>query len=169
MQKYFGGAASSLFTFGIKGGLEAGKTFYDALKLVTRLVNIGDAKSLACHPASTTHRQMSAEQQRVEAGLGLGPGPGQQHDGLGGRHAEDHGDLAVGETSPQPQFDQLALADFIARGELDRHLRRQRLRYRARREALLAALAQHLPAATPRGIAAGTFTWVELALPPAAE
>ena len=43
----------------------AGKTFYDALKLITRLVNIGDAKSLACHPASTTHRQMSAEQQRV--------------------------------------------------------------------------------------------------------
>ena len=42
--------ASSLFTFGIKGGLEAGKTFYDALKLITRLVNIGDAKSLACHP-----------------------------------------------------------------------------------------------------------------------
>ena len=45
--------------------MEAGKTFYDALKLITRLVNIGDAKSLACHPASTTHRQMSAEQQRI--------------------------------------------------------------------------------------------------------
>lgn len=45
--------------------MEAGKSFYDALKLITRLVNIGDAKSLACHPASTTHRQMSAEQQRV--------------------------------------------------------------------------------------------------------
>ena len=45
-------------------GLEAGKTFYDSLKLITRLVNIGDAKSLACHPASTTHRQMSPEQQR---------------------------------------------------------------------------------------------------------
>ncbi|MGO3927643.1 O-acetylhomoserine aminocarboxypropyltransferase/cysteine synthase family protein [Rhodopseudomonas pseudopalustris] len=65
VQKYLGGQASSLFTFGIKGGLEAGKNFYDALKLVTRLVNIGDAKSLACHPASTTHRQMSAEQQRI--------------------------------------------------------------------------------------------------------
>ncbi|ABE38342.1 O-acetylhomoserine aminocarboxypropyltransferase/cysteine synthase [Rhodopseudomonas palustris] len=65
VQKYLGGQASSLFTFGIKGGLEAGKSFYDALKLVTRLVNIGDAKSLACHPASTTHRQMSAEQQRI--------------------------------------------------------------------------------------------------------
>ena len=64
-QKYLDGNASSLFTFGIKGGMEAGKTFYDALKLITRLVNIGDAKSLACHPASTTHRQMSAEQQRM--------------------------------------------------------------------------------------------------------
>jgi O-acetylhomoserine (thiol)-lyase len=65
VEKYLNGNASSLFTFGIKGGLDAGKTFYDSLKLVTRLVNIGDAKSLACHPASTTHRQMSAEQQRM--------------------------------------------------------------------------------------------------------
>jgi hypothetical protein len=51
-------------TFGIKGGFEAGKKFYDELQLIKRLVNIGDAKSLACHPASTTHRQMSAEEQR---------------------------------------------------------------------------------------------------------
>jgi O-acetylhomoserine (thiol)-lyase len=65
VQKYLNGQASSLFTFGIKGGLDAGKTFYDALNLITRLVNIGDAKSLACHPASTTHRQMSPEQQRM--------------------------------------------------------------------------------------------------------
>jgi len=64
-QKYFGGRACSLLTFGIVGGLEAGKAFYDALKLFKRLVNMGDAKSLACHPASTTHRQMSAEEQRV--------------------------------------------------------------------------------------------------------
>ncbi len=64
-QKYLNGNGSSLFTFGIQGGLEAGKTFYDSLKLITRLVNIGDAKSLACHPASTTHRQMSSEQQRM--------------------------------------------------------------------------------------------------------
>jgi O-acetylhomoserine (thiol)-lyase len=64
VQKYLDGRASSLFTFGIKGGLEAGKAFYDALKLITRLVNIGDAKSLACHPASTTHRQMSPDEQR---------------------------------------------------------------------------------------------------------
>jgi O-acetylhomoserine (thiol)-lyase len=63
-QKYFAGQACSLLTFGIKGGFEAGKQFYDALKLFKRLVNLGDAKSLACHPASTTHRQMSAEEQR---------------------------------------------------------------------------------------------------------
>jgi O-acetylhomoserine (thiol)-lyase len=65
VQKYLDGNGSSLFTFGINGGMEAGKAFYDSLKLITRLVNIGDAKSLACHPASTTHRQMSAEQQRM--------------------------------------------------------------------------------------------------------
>jgi O-acetylhomoserine (thiol)-lyase len=62
-QKYFGGRACSLLTFGIAGGLEAGKAFYDALNLFKRLVNMGDAKSLACHPASTTHRQMSAQEQ----------------------------------------------------------------------------------------------------------
>ena len=65
-QKYFGGRASSILTFGIAGGFEAGKNFYDALKLFKRLVNMGDAKSLACHPASTTHRQMSpAEQEKA--------------------------------------------------------------------------------------------------------
>jgi O-acetylhomoserine (thiol)-lyase len=63
-QKYLGGRACSLLTFGVGGGFEAGKVFYDALRLVKRLVNMGDAKSLACHPASTTHRQMSAEEQR---------------------------------------------------------------------------------------------------------
>src|SRR5204863_8630088 len=63
-QKYLGGQACSLMTFGIRGGFEAGKKFYDALGLIRRLVNMGDAKSLACHPASTTHRQMSAEEQR---------------------------------------------------------------------------------------------------------
>jgi O-acetylhomoserine (thiol)-lyase len=51
-------------TFGVRGGYESGKKFYDALKLIKRLVKIGDAKSLACHPASTTHRQMSVEEQR---------------------------------------------------------------------------------------------------------
>jgi O-acetylhomoserine (thiol)-lyase len=63
-QKYLGGRACSLLTFGVVGGLETAKNFYDALKLFKRLVNMGDAKSLACHPASTTHRQMSADEQR---------------------------------------------------------------------------------------------------------
>ena len=60
-QRYLGGQATSLMTFGVEGGAEAGKVFYDRLKLVRRLVNIGDAKTLACHPASTTHRQMSPD------------------------------------------------------------------------------------------------------------
>ncbi|HXH03001.1 MAG TPA: bifunctional O-acetylhomoserine aminocarboxypropyltransferase/cysteine synthase [Candidatus Competibacteraceae bacterium] len=60
VDRYMGGRASGLLTFGIRGGREAGARFQDALKLITRLVNIGDAKSLACHPASTTHRQLNA-------------------------------------------------------------------------------------------------------------
>ena len=61
-----GGRASALLTFGVKGGFESGVTFYDALNLFKRLVNIGDARSLACHPASTTHRQLGeAEQLKV--------------------------------------------------------------------------------------------------------
>jgi len=63
-RKYLNGRACSLMTFGVVGGFEAGKRFYDALSLVTRLVNLGDAKTLACHPASTTHRQMSSDEQR---------------------------------------------------------------------------------------------------------
>lgn len=62
IQKYFGGKASGLLTFGVKGGREAGARFQDAVKLFTRLVNIGDAKSLVCHPASTTHRQLSPDE-----------------------------------------------------------------------------------------------------------
>ncbi|HEY8288176.1 MAG TPA: PLP-dependent transferase, partial [Acetobacteraceae bacterium] len=53
-----------LMTFGVRGGFDASRRFYNALRLVKRLVNLGDAKSLACHPASTTHRQMSAQEQR---------------------------------------------------------------------------------------------------------
>ncbi len=60
--KYMGGKASGILSFGIKGGIEAGTKFIDALQLITRLVNIGDAKSLACHPASTTHRQLADEE-----------------------------------------------------------------------------------------------------------
>ena len=58
VQRYMGGRASSILSFGIKGGAEAGGRFIDALNLIVRLVNIGDAKSLACHPATTTHRQL---------------------------------------------------------------------------------------------------------------
>ena len=60
--KYLGGRPSGVLTFGVEGGREGGARFQDALKLFTRLVNIGDAKSLACHPASTTHRQLNAEE-----------------------------------------------------------------------------------------------------------
>jgi len=62
--KYTGGRPSALLTFGVKGGYEAGVRFYDALELFKRLVNIGDAKSLAAHPASTTHRQLGDEELR---------------------------------------------------------------------------------------------------------
>ena len=58
-QKYCAGRPSALLSFGVKGGYEAGVKFYDALQIFKRLVNIGDAKSLAAHPASTTHRQLS--------------------------------------------------------------------------------------------------------------
>lgn len=67
-QKYLGGRVPSLLTFGVKGGLDAGKRAYDSLSIIKRLVNIGDAKSLACHPASTTHRQMSPQEQ-AKAGV----------------------------------------------------------------------------------------------------
>ncbi len=68
LQRYLGGRACSLMTFGVRGGYEAGVRFYDALGLFKRLVNLGDAKSLACHPASTTHRQMPPADQ-VRAGV----------------------------------------------------------------------------------------------------
>jgi O-acetylhomoserine (thiol)-lyase len=64
-QKYLPQGAPAVLTFGVRGGFEEGKAFYDALKLVKRLVNLGDAKTLACHPASTTHRQMTPEEQLV--------------------------------------------------------------------------------------------------------
>jgi O-acetylhomoserine (thiol)-lyase len=62
VQKYLGGRASGIVSFGIAGGRDAGARFQDALKLFTRLVNIGDARSLACHPASTTHRQLGPDE-----------------------------------------------------------------------------------------------------------
>jgi O-acetylhomoserine (thiol)-lyase len=84
VQKYLGGRACSLLTFEIRGGLAAGVRFYDALKLFKRLVNLGDAKSLACHPASTTHRQMSAAEQ-----LTAGVGPGSIRLSVGIEHIDD--------------------------------------------------------------------------------
>ena len=67
-QKYTDGKPSALMTFGIKGGFDAGVKFYDALQMFLRLVNIGDVKSLAAHPASTTHRQLS-ETELESAGV----------------------------------------------------------------------------------------------------
>lgn len=67
-KQYFNGKPASLMTFGIKGGFDAGVKFYDQLQMIKRLVNIGDAKSLACHPASTTHRQLTDE-ELVKAGV----------------------------------------------------------------------------------------------------
>jgi O-acetylhomoserine (thiol)-lyase len=69
-QKYLGGRASGIISFGLKSAdsLKAGANFQDALQLFTRLVNIGDAKSLACHPASTTHRQLNP-QELARAGV----------------------------------------------------------------------------------------------------
>src|SRR3546814_10609965 len=64
-----GGKPASILSFGIKGGSAAGAKFIDALQLILRLVNIGDAKSLACHPASTTHRQLSPA-ELATAGVG---------------------------------------------------------------------------------------------------
>ncbi len=63
-QRYLGPHRCSLLTFGVKGGFEAGTKCFNALKLFKRMVNMGDAKSLACHPASTTHRQLTPEEQQ---------------------------------------------------------------------------------------------------------
>ncbi len=67
-QKYMKGKPSSIMSFGLKDGYDAGVRFYDALKMIKRLVNIGDAKTLACHPASTTHRQLDEKEQK-QAGV----------------------------------------------------------------------------------------------------
>jgi O-acetylhomoserine (thiol)-lyase len=83
-QRYLGGRACSLMTFGIRGGFEGGCKFYDALNLFKRLVNLGDAKSLACHPASTTHRQMSVEEQRK-----AGVTPAMMRLSIGIEHVDD--------------------------------------------------------------------------------
>lgn len=65
IQKYFSGKASGILSFGVEDGREGGTRFIDNLKLILRLVNIGDTKSLACHPATTTHRQLSDEELKA--------------------------------------------------------------------------------------------------------
>ena len=70
VKKYMGGRASGIISFGVQDGLAGGTRFQDALKLFTRLVNIGDAKSLACHPASTTHRQLAPDEM-ARAGVSV--------------------------------------------------------------------------------------------------
>ena len=84
VRKYLGGRACSLLTFGVKGGFEGGVRFYDALRLIKRVVNLGDSKSLACHPASTTHRQMPAQDQ-----LKAGVTPDTIRLSIGIEHADD--------------------------------------------------------------------------------
>ncbi len=83
-QRYLGGRPPSLLTFGAAGGYAGGLAFYDALGLFKRLVNIGDVKSLACHPASTTHRQMSPAEQ-----LGAGVRPETIRLSVGIEHIDD--------------------------------------------------------------------------------
>ena len=84
VQKYLDGRACSLLTFEIRGGMASGMRFYNALKLFKRLVNLGDAKSLACHPASTTHRQMTPSEQ-----MAAGVGPGTIRLSVGIEHIDD--------------------------------------------------------------------------------
>ncbi len=83
-QKYCGGRPASLLTFEVKGGYDAAVRFHDALELFTRLVNIGDAKSLVCHPASTTHRQLTEAEQ-----LSAGVTPGMVRLCVGIEHIDD--------------------------------------------------------------------------------
>ncbi len=89
-ERYLGSKRCSLMTFGVKGGFEAGTKCFNALKLFKRMVNMGDAKSLACHPASTTHRQLSPEEQKQ-----VGVTPEMLRLSVGIEHIDDIvGDLA---------------------------------------------------------------------------
>jgi O-acetylhomoserine (thiol)-lyase len=83
-QKYCDGRPASLLTFEVKGGYDAAVRFHDAVELFTRLVNIGDAKSLVCHPASTTHRQLTEDEQ-----LKAGVTPGMVRLCVGIEHIDD--------------------------------------------------------------------------------
>ena len=66
-QKYLPLGAGAILTFGISGGLEAGRRFIDSVKLFSHLANVGDAKSLVIHPASTTHQQLSDDRKLLPA------------------------------------------------------------------------------------------------------
>ena len=104
-QKYLAGQACSLLTFGVHGGIEHGKAFYNALALIKRLVNLGDAKTLACHPASTTHRQMSAAEQKAAC-----VSPDMIRLSIGIEHVDDiiaDLDQALGDM-PTPRLEKLA-------------------------------------------------------------
>jgi O-acetylhomoserine (thiol)-lyase len=83
-QKYLGSRRCSLLTFGVKGGFESGKKCFNAFRLFKRMVNMGDAKSLACHPASTTHRQLTLEEQ-----LRVGVTPEMIRLSVGIEHSDD--------------------------------------------------------------------------------
>ena len=83
-QRYLGSRRPSVLTFGVKGGFEAGKKCFDAFRLFKRMVNLGDAKSLSCHPASTTHRQLSPEEQ-----LRVGVSPEMIRLSVGIEHIDD--------------------------------------------------------------------------------
>ena len=68
MEKYLPRGAGSIMTFGVKGGVEAGEKFINNAQMMSHLANVGDARTLIIHPASTTHRQLSEEQQ-IAAGI----------------------------------------------------------------------------------------------------
>jgi O-acetylhomoserine (thiol)-lyase len=99
-QRYLGGRCTSLLTFGVKGGFEAGREVFNQLRMFTRLVNLGDAKSLATHPASTTHRQLTPEEL-----MQVGVTPEMIRLSIGIEHIDDIVDdldqaLALGVTRP---------------------------------------------------------------------
>jgi O-acetylhomoserine (thiol)-lyase len=106
VKKYLVGNACSLLTFGLRGDSRQAEAFYDSLRLIKRLVNLGDAKSLACHPASTTHRQMNKEEQ-----LKAGVTPGMIRVSVGIEHIDDiladieQALCATGITSSRPVAD----------------------------------------------------------------
>jgi O-acetylhomoserine (thiol)-lyase len=83
-QRYLGGRYPSVFTFGVKGGYDAGMRFFNAVKLLKRLVNLGDAKSLVAHPASTTHRQLPPEALQL-----VGVAPDMVRVSIGLEHIDD--------------------------------------------------------------------------------